>query len=299
MRRSPRAAPLARGVPGVRGPGSVPHRHPDNGGGTGPFAAPDPPRGLREPRGLAPAAEQQRAHGGAGAAAVAAVAGAPPELRRGAAALPLGSGGGQRRGRASGGGAQGGGGDARGALRCRALWQRQRGAAPQRGPGCAGGAAGGQRTSIPPFSIRALLPPRLDLYYRYNGSLTTPPCFQSVLWTLLREPVRISQAQLEQLQGTLYSTEASEAEPQLLEGNFRGPQELNQRRVLASSPKAPEGYSTGEGIAIIIGALGSCIGLFLSIHLVGKRMRSMRRTQEQDIVFKASSRRGPPNHSHP
>ncbi|XP_065516122.1 carbonic anhydrase 14 isoform X2 [Lathamus discolor] len=156
----------------------------------------------------------------------------------------------------------------------------------------------GQRTSIPPFSIRALLPPRLDLYYRYNGSLTTPPCFQSVLWTLLREPVRISQAQLEQLQGTLYSTEASEAEPQLLEGNFRGPQELNQRRVLASSPKAPEGYSTGEGIAIIIGALGSCIGLFLSIHLVGKRMR-MRRTQEQDIVFKASSRRGPPNHSHP
>ncbi|XP_061231284.1 carbonic anhydrase 14 [Neopsephotus bourkii] len=156
----------------------------------------------------------------------------------------------------------------------------------------------GQSTSIPSFSLRALLPPRLDLYYRYNGSLSTPPCSQGVLWTLLREPVRISQAQLEQLQGTLYSTEASEAEPRPLRDNFRLPQELHQRAVLCSLPRAPEGYSTGEGIAIIIGALGACIGLFLSIHLVAKRLRA-RRTQEQDIVFKASSHRAPSNHSHP
>ncbi|XP_033927205.1 carbonic anhydrase 14 [Melopsittacus undulatus] len=150
----------------------------------------------------------------------------------------------------------------------------------------------GQRTSIPPFSIRDLLPSRLDLYYRYNGSLTTPPCFQSVLWTLFQEPVRISQAQLEQLQGTLYSTDASEAEPQLLEGNFRVPQELNQRQVLSSFPRAPEGYSTGAAIAIIIGSLGGCIGLFLSIHLVGKRLR-VKRSQEQDIAFKASPHGAP------
>uniref|UniRef100_A0A8V5GKC3 carbonic anhydrase n=1 Tax=Melopsittacus undulatus TaxID=13146 RepID=A0A8V5GKC3_MELUD len=102
-------------------------------------------------------------------------------------------------------------------------------------------------TSIPPFSIRDLLPSRLDLYYRYNGSLTTPPCFQSVLWTLFQEPVRISQAQLEQLQGTLYSTDASEAEPQLLEGNFRVPQELNQRQVLSSFPRGKDGTWGGGG----------------------------------------------------
>ncbi|XP_075381208.1 carbonic anhydrase 14 isoform X2 [Mycteria americana] len=104
----------------------------------------------------------------------------------------------------------------------------------------------GQTTAVPSFSLQDLLPPRLDLYYRYNGSLTTPPCFQSVLWTLFQQPVRISLAQLEQLQGTLYATEAAEPQPQRLVDNFRVPQELNQRLVRSSFPRGPEGYSTAS-----------------------------------------------------
>lgn len=50
--------------------------------------------------------------------------------------------------------------------------------------------------AIPSFSIRELLPEQLERYYRYNGSLTTPPCSQSVLWSLLPQPVRISRAQV-------------------------------------------------------------------------------------------------------
>ncbi|XP_069734540.1 carbonic anhydrase 14 [Phaenicophaeus curvirostris] len=150
----------------------------------------------------------------------------------------------------------------------------------------------GQKTAIPSFSVQDLLPLRLDLYYRYNGSLTTPPCFQSVLWTLFQQPVRISRAQLEQLQGTLYATEAAEPEPQRLVDNFRVPQELNQRLVLSSVPRGSQGYSTGEVIAIIFGAVSGCLGLFLTIHFVAKRIRA-RRAQDQDVVFKASSRRSP------
>ncbi|NXF81448.1 CAH14 anhydrase, partial [Sclerurus mexicanus] len=131
----------------------------------------------------------------------------------------------------------------------------------------------GQSTSIPSFSVRDLLPPSLDRYYRYNGSLTTPPCFQSVLWTLFPQPVRVSRAQLEQLQGSLYSTEEAEAEPHLLVDNFRAPQELNQRLVLSSFPTEPEGYSTGEIIAIIFGAIAGCVCLFLAVHFGAKRMR--------------------------
>uniref|UniRef100_A0A8C5TH28 Carbonic anhydrase 14 n=1 Tax=Malurus cyaneus samueli TaxID=2593467 RepID=A0A8C5TH28_9PASS len=54
----------------------------------------------------------------------------------------------------------------------------------------------GQSVAIPTFSIRELLPAQLERYYRYNGSLTTPPCSESVLWSLLPQPVRISQAQV-------------------------------------------------------------------------------------------------------
>ncbi|NXL80554.1 CAH14 anhydrase, partial [Leptocoma aspasia] len=129
----------------------------------------------------------------------------------------------------------------------------------------------GQAVAIPSFSIRDLLPAHLDRYYRYNGSLTTPPCFQSVLWTLFPQPVRISRAQLEQLQGSLYSTEEDEPEePQLLVDNFRAPQELNQRLVLSSFPR---GERKGEVIAIIFGAVAGCVGLFLAVHFGAKRMR--------------------------
>ncbi|XP_074654778.1 carbonic anhydrase 2-like [Tubulanus polymorphus] len=37
-------------------------------------------------------------------------------------------------------------------------------------------------------------------YYRYEGSLTTPPCSENVKWTVFREPLRISHHQLRQLQ---------------------------------------------------------------------------------------------------
>ncbi|XP_040474715.1 carbonic anhydrase 14 isoform X3 [Falco naumanni] len=103
---------------------------------------------------------------------------------------------------------------------------------------------------------------------------------------------------LEQLQGTLYATGAAEPEPQRLVDNFRIPQELNERLVLSSFPREPEGYSTGEVIAIVFGAVCSCLGVFLAIHFVAKRIRA-RGTQEQDVVFKASSRRTPDDDPHP
>ncbi|NXV81058.1 CAH14 anhydrase, partial [Atlantisia rogersi] len=139
----------------------------------------------------------------------------------------------------------------------------------------------GQTTAIPSFSVQDLLPPRLDLYYRYNGSLTTPPCFQSVLWTLFQQPARISPAQLEQLQGALYSTAAAEPEPQRLLDNFRVPQELHQRLVLSSFPKGeswawggvPLHGHTGEVVAIVFGAVVGCFILFLITHFAAKRMR--------------------------
>ena len=41
-----------------------------------------------------------------------------------------------------------------------------------------------------------LLPEDIDRYYRYQGSLTTPPCSEIVTWLVLKLPVEISKLQI-------------------------------------------------------------------------------------------------------
>ncbi|WP_419768040.1 carbonic anhydrase [Arcobacter sp.] len=56
-------------------------------------------------------------------------------------------------------------------------------------------------------------------YYHYLGSLTTPPCTQIVEWYVMKNPITLSQKQLEQFQN-------------LYNGNFRPTYPLNKRIVL-------------------------------------------------------------------
>lgn len=47
-------------------------------------------------------------------------------------------------------------------------------------------------------TAEGILPPNRD-YYRFNGSLTTPPCSEGVWWLVMKEPVTASKAQIEKL----------------------------------------------------------------------------------------------------
>ncbi|MGR2738015.1 carbonic anhydrase [Billgrantia sp. Q4P2] len=49
-------------------------------------------------------------------------------------------------------------------------------------------------SDISPLDI---LPTDLD-YYRFNGSLTTPPCTEGVRWLVLKQPITASKAQIDQ-----------------------------------------------------------------------------------------------------
>nr|XP_025970558.1 carbonic anhydrase 9 isoform X1 [Dromaius novaehollandiae] len=82
---------------------------------------------------------------------------------------------------------------------------------------------------VPGFNIAGLLPANLDLYFRYNGSLTTPPCYQSVKWTVFNQTVQLSQDQISELVSTLRGDDDSP-----LQNVFREWQKLHGRHVLAS-----------------------------------------------------------------
>lgn len=58
----------------------------------------------------------------------------------------------------------------------------------------------GQATKVKPFPLMSLLPKHnMSQYYRYYGSLTTPPCSQAVVWTLYEVPIYISWSQVSRL----------------------------------------------------------------------------------------------------
>ncbi len=47
-----------------------------------------------------------------------------------------------------------------------------------------------------PLSLNSLLPVDRTRFYRYNGSLTTPPCSQTVTFLIYEKPIDISKNQV-------------------------------------------------------------------------------------------------------
>ena len=69
-----------------------------------------------------------------------------------------------------------------------------------------------------------LLMPRNRSAYRYEGSLTTPPCSEGVKWIVLKEPVQMSEAQIKGFRSILWK-------------NNRPVQPLNGRRLIVENVK--------------------------------------------------------------
>ncbi|XP_024274519.1 carbonic anhydrase 7-like isoform X1 [Oncorhynchus tshawytscha] len=82
------------------------------------------------------------------------------------------------------------------------------------------------------FNPKCLLPNSLH-FWTYPGSLTTPPLHESVTWVVLKEPIIVSEKQMGKFRMLLFSGEEEEGRKRM-ENNFRPPQPLKGRKVLAS-----------------------------------------------------------------
>ncbi|NWI04375.1 CAH15 anhydrase, partial [Tichodroma muraria] len=90
----------------------------------------------------------------------------------------------------------------------------------------------GQSAQVDPLPLSSLLPPEEDLgrYYRYEGSLTSPDCYEGVIWTIFEKPVELSLPQLSQFAALHF--DGNNSTPMM--ENFRPAQPLNGRKVLWS-----------------------------------------------------------------
>uniref|UniRef100_A0A674MIQ9 protein-tyrosine-phosphatase n=1 Tax=Takifugu rubripes TaxID=31033 RepID=A0A674MIQ9_TAKRU len=95
-----------------------------------------------------------------------------------------------------------------------------------------------KETSLRSFVLRDLLPSSIDGYYRYTGSLTTPPCSKVVEWIIFSRPVYLSHSQLEAFY-SIFTTEQQDhvKSVEYLRNNFRPPQDLYNRKVFKSAVK--------------------------------------------------------------
>lgn len=98
----------------------------------------------------------------------------------------------------------------------------------------------GDKTEIPGgFDPKSLLPADMSKYWTYSGSLTTPPCYESVRFILFKEPIQVSEEQLNAFRQLVGhgKTEKTHHEDEYhghIINNFRPPLPLNDRKVMAS-----------------------------------------------------------------
>ncbi len=77
----------------------------------------------------------------------------------------------------------------------------------------------GKQTLAKTVDVNELLPASRD-YFRFNGSLTTPPCSEGVRWFVMKQPVEASPVQIEQFRKVMHHA------------NNRPVQPLNARVIL-------------------------------------------------------------------
>lgn len=62
----------------------------------------------------------------------------------------------------------------------------------------------GTTTEVSVFNPSVLLPSDTQNFYRYYGSLTTPPCTENVQWTVMRDTLPVTSEQVSDVSSVLF-----------------------------------------------------------------------------------------------
>ncbi|XP_063958785.1 carbonic anhydrase 14-like [Lytechinus pictus] len=130
--------------------------------------------------------------------------------------------------------------------------------------------------NLPSFPIRSVFPFDLSRFYRYNGSLTIPNCYESVIWTVFEDTIKISQEQLDKFR-TVYGDQKNVNGTDLpIVDNYRLTHPLFDRTIYYSRPSAPAGGDTtpspGDGGgAVTISPMRALLLIALALHMLFSR----------------------------
>nr|QFP92278.1 carbonic anhydrase [Archivesica packardana] len=80
------------------------------------------------------------------------------------------------------------------------------------------------------FNPTVLLPDNMNDFWTYHGSLTTPPCYESVQWIVFKQAVQYSPNQLQALRSLLNA----DTDGECIIDNYRPPMPIGNRKIRAS-----------------------------------------------------------------
>ena len=92
-----------------------------------------------------------------------------------------------------------------------------------------------------------------SIYFRYDGSLTTPPCSENVKWTVFQERIAVPLLHLTAFRTKLWHQVGTNMDAKQIESNFRPIQRQRKREILTNGKgtwEAQQSPNKGSSLAL-------------------------------------------------